>query len=225
MVAGAGKTSPPDPLAVRWCSRMESNHRPPPYQGGALPTELRERVLQPSSVTARIRPASCRTSRHKHAFPWRRMRLQHPAEPSTLAVNGAGDGNRTRASSLEGYSSTIELLPLLPGSGWSIRRFLRLDNPLETGGGRWIRTTEGVSQQIYSLPPLAAWVSLRLSSRTGFRVCRDACQGRAPPQTLSFGASRAFSFHEADSVKALRAEKCISDAILSPAPGCLPGNG
>ena len=28
-------------------------------------------------------------------------------------------------------------------------------------GGRWIRTTEGVSQQIYSLPPLAAWVSLR----------------------------------------------------------------
>lgn len=32
----------------------------------------------------------------------------------------------------------------------------------ETGGGRWIRTTEGVSQQIYSLPPLAAWVSLQL---------------------------------------------------------------
>ncbi len=32
----------------------------------------------------------------------------------------------------------------------------------ETGGGRWIRTTEGVSQQIYSLPPLAAWVSLRI---------------------------------------------------------------
>ncbi len=28
------------------------------------------------------------------------------------------------------------------------------------GGGRWIRTTEGMSQQIYSLPPLAAWVSL-----------------------------------------------------------------
>jgi hypothetical protein len=29
------------------------------------------------------------------------------------------------------------------------------------GGGRWIRTTEGVSQQIYSLPPLAAWVFLQ----------------------------------------------------------------
>ena len=32
----------------------------------------------------------------------------------------------------------------------------------EEGGGRnWIRTNEGVSQQIYSLPPLATWVSYR----------------------------------------------------------------
>jgi hypothetical protein len=27
------------------------------------------------------------------------------------------------------------------------------------GGGRRIRTTEGLPQQIYSLPPLATWVS------------------------------------------------------------------
>ena len=27
------------------------------------------------------------------------------------------------------------------------------------GGRNWIRTSEGVSQQIYSLPPLATWVS------------------------------------------------------------------
>jgi hypothetical protein len=33
----------------------------------------------------------------------------------TANINGgAGDGNRTRASSLEGYSSTIELLPRRP---------------------------------------------------------------------------------------------------------------
>ena len=56
---------------------MESNHRPPPYQGGALPTELREQIVEQT--------AQCN--------------------------GGAGDGNRTRASSLEGYSSTIELLP------------------------------------------------------------------------------------------------------------------
>ena len=29
----------------------------------------------------------------------------------------------------------------------------------QVGGRSWIRTSEGVSQQIYSLPPLATWVS------------------------------------------------------------------
>ena len=32
---------------------------------------------------------------------------------------------------------------------------------LEDGGGRRIRTSEGISQQIYSLPPLTTWVSHR----------------------------------------------------------------
>ncbi len=48
-----------------------------------------------------------------------------------------------------------------------------------SGGGRWIRTTEGVSQQIYSLPPLAAWVSLRISSRR-----------RSTPSRAATGAQR-----------------------------------
>jgi hypothetical protein len=57
--------------------------------------------------------------------------------------------------------------------GWSDRRGVDFADfeaaetaarfPVLLGGGRWIRTTEGVSQQIYSLPPLAAWVSLRIS--------------------------------------------------------------
>ena len=34
-----------------------------------------------------------------------------------------------------------------------------------SGGGGRIRTYEGMSQQIYSLPPLAAWVPLRQMSR------------------------------------------------------------
>ena len=81
------------------------------------------------------------------------------------ASNGAGDGNRTRTSSLEGYSSTIELLPQEIAwycihsdgkAGWT-----HCPSRSNDGGGRWIRTTEGVSQQIYSLPPLAAWVSLQ----------------------------------------------------------------
>jgi hypothetical protein len=44
-----------------------------------------------------------------------------------------------------------------------------------TGGGRWIRTTEGRSQQIYSLPPLAAWVFLHGAAHSGH--ARSRCQG------------------------------------------------
>ena len=38
------------------------------------------------------------------------------------------------------------------------------DADRKPGGGGRIRTYEGMSQQIYSLPPLAAWVSLRLAT-------------------------------------------------------------
>ena len=38
---------------------------------------------------------------------------------------------------------------------------LRVPKPLHDGGGGRIRTYEGVSRQIYSLLPLAAWVPLR----------------------------------------------------------------
>ena len=103
-----------------------------------------------------------------------------------------------------------------------------LRNPVfifETGGGRWIRTTEGVSQQIYSLPPLAAWVSLRISFTHRVRRLPQRFSSRASSQTLSFGASRALSFHDADSVKAPQAQKCVANAILNPAPDCAPENG
>src|ERR1041384_1713734 len=36
---------------------------------------------------------------------------------------------------------------------------------LMDGGRSWIRTSEGVSQQIYSLPPLATWVSYQPRNR------------------------------------------------------------
>ena len=49
---------------------------------------------------------------------------------------GAGEGNRTLVISLEGCCSTIEL------------------HPRRAGGGGRTRTYEGVSQRIYSPPPL-----------------------------------------------------------------------
>src|SRR5476649_615523 len=67
---------------------------------------------------------------------------------------GAGEGNRTLVVSLEGFCSTIELHPQnssIPNNCYN----------LHSGGGGWIRTNVGVSQQIYSLPPLATRAPLR----------------------------------------------------------------
>ena len=73
---------------------------------------------------------------------------------------GAGDGNRTHAISLEGWGSTIELHPpMTPICRPSPTQVLITSDPV--GGGGRIRTFEGVSRQIYSLLPLAAWVPLR----------------------------------------------------------------
>ena len=76
---------------------------------------------------------------------------------------GAGEGNRTLVISLEGFCSTIELHPLkfedyiIPPRG----TFLLNCCSSIAGGGGWIRTIVGVSQQIYSLPPLATRAPLR----------------------------------------------------------------
>src|ERR1700749_3518186 len=74
---------------------------------------------------------------------------------SYTSQTGAGEGNRTLVVSLEGFCSTIELHP--QGSSDSQLTAL-LQN---SGGGGWIRTNVGVSQQIYSLPPLATRAPLR----------------------------------------------------------------
>src|SRR5664279_3204982 len=101
---------------------MESNHRPPPYQGGALPTELRERNCSrgKSRILRRLPPCGAKTDSLPliAAFAAAALRALHRSFPGLFhrpvpveRANGAGDGNRTRTSSLEGYSSTIELLP------------------------------------------------------------------------------------------------------------------
>ena len=78
---------------------------------------------------------------------------------------GAGEGNRTLVISLEGFSSTIELHPQSKLLNY-IHSYFTYSAPTSfatysSGGESWIRTNVGVSQQIYSLPPLAARASLR----------------------------------------------------------------
>ena len=74
-------------------------------------------------------------------------------EPHGRTLFGAGEGNRTLVLSLEGFCSTIKLHPL---------DLFTLTTSMYSGGGSRIRTYVGVSQQIYSLPPLATWVSHRI---------------------------------------------------------------
>ena len=57
--------------------------------------------------------------------------------------DGAGSGNRTRATSLEGWGSTSELYP--PPRNHRLTAFL-------DGGGGWIRTTEAYASDLQSDP-------------------------------------------------------------------------
>ena len=76
------------------------------------------------------------------------------------------------------------------------------------GGGGRIRTYEGISQQIYSLPPLAAWVPLRghkpaivfseqrsVNTRSGesrgFRSSRGVAVEQSHQIGLAFGQAKA----------------------------------
>ena len=122
------------PLRNYWCSRKESNLRPLPYQGSALPTELRERCNSgKAGLPARL---SCSLGTGKTCARSPRATFVARVGPSLYqtpnfrgsgATFGAGEGDRTLISSLEGYSSTIELHPprwkrkircgLLSGSG------------------------------------------------------------------------------------------------------------
>ena len=49
-----------------------------------------------------------------------------------------------------------------------------------SGGGGWIRTTVGVSQQIYSLPPLATRAPLRRARDYNTAGVQGSCQSTTP---------------------------------------------
>lgn len=101
-----------------------------------------------------------------------------------------GTGFEPATTSLEGWCSATELpphsrtlshpraVPLL-----SLRSTAAPDRtrggPSRVGGLGGIRTPEGVSQQIYSLPPLAAWVPARLEGNRSPRASADRVEGLA----------------------------------------------
>src|SRR5262245_30160032 len=93
---------------------------------------------------------------------------------------GAGEGNRTLVISLEGCCSTIELHPRTrsptceptfaktSAGAFAIRRLAsRSAAGAKAGGGGRTRTYEGVSQRIYSPPPLPLGTLPRTSHPRG----------------------------------------------------------
>ena len=96
-------------LSKKWGERWESNPRPPGPQSGAPPIEL-----LPPFFLARLKRLELLTpaleGRCSIQLSYRRI-LNFVSGSFSPTLNGAGDGNRTHAASLEGWNSTIELHP------------------------------------------------------------------------------------------------------------------
>src|SRR5690554_6714591 len=85
------------------------------------------------------------------------------AEGARRGGIGAGDGNRTRTTSLEGWGSTIELHPhadLIP----HLEPHLPLSNCRQWWRGLDLNQRR-LSQRIYSPPPLTTRAPLRRTAR------------------------------------------------------------
>ncbi len=111
------------PVVCKWGGIWGSNPRHPEPQSGALPTELippYQFLRREGGQTAApnpLPPPGAGTPRGTRTPDLLlRRQLLYPAEllahmRCTRPEDGAGDGNRTHVSSLEGWCSTIELHP------------------------------------------------------------------------------------------------------------------
>ena len=83
-----------------------------------------------------------------------------------MLLNGAGEGNRTLATSLEGWGSTTELHPHID------MLFKR------NGGGDWIRTSESVANG-FTVRPL--WPTRELLHICSSKESLELVRGLEPP--------------------------------------------
>ena len=110
-----------------------------------------------------------------------------PRECSTTEPHGQilnlNPGRLERETGIEPASLAwkAKVLPL-NYSRWQARETASPRTTISLGGGGWIRTSVGVSQQIYSLPPLATRAPLHGEPATLAQVCLCA---RLPISTIS----------------------------------------
>ena len=149
---------------ARLCGSPYENKRPP--NGGLLfwqghkGSNSGHAVLETAALPTELYPYRCRFDSAVRAC----------SEPSHA---GAGDGNRTRTASLEGWNSTIELHPqnqrlIIVSHGWvRVKRFL-IFLPL-------FRRTFGAYGQCSSIRPQRG---KDIGAQSGFRLRRKQAVGR-----------------------------------------------
>ena len=190
--------SNPKPESCRW----DLNPGPRPYQGRALPTEPRQQLSVLSSPRLRPLRRVRLVATPVSAIDRRRSILGDiPVQPD-LRPRRAGDGNRTHVACLEGRYSTIELHPRLvsirstlssvpgspsPGANSAARARFLIAPPTSgprsrsvpcPSGATWVEQDSNLRRhchQIYSLAPLAAWVSTRISIASYRSRCQLHC--------------------------------------------------
>ena len=156
-----------DKKRIRWKSfdnhlihqsgRRDSNPRPSAWKANALSTELlpQSQWARMDSNHRRHKPADLQSAPFGHSGTC----PLHCCNVCFKKKSGRRDSN-PRPSAWKANALSTELLP-------------------QSSGQRWIRTTEGVSQQIYSLPHLATLVFALLQLRRAFQQCLSQlrCKG------------------------------------------------
>jgi hypothetical protein len=177
--------------------RPDSNRRPRPYQGRALPTELRGRGCEEGSLGGEVLDWSGAPDKRQPPKGPRSARHRNVRKRGVLGAKGAGDEARTRDIQLGrltlyqlSYSRRSRRRSLGPRRAWGPGS---AGAPARRAGGRlsgWgrIRTYEAITRRIYSPLPLAIsgthpgrWISKR-SLEAGSRAV-ELAMGFEPATT------------------------------------------
>ena len=152
-------------LPRKWCPQSDSNWWPHPYQGCALPLELCGLYyfllyLQNWSGRRESNPRYQLGRLKFYHWTTPALSIKPPHFKASCLVSQLGSclAFGLPAHSLDAPKGlTHWTTPALSIPLCNLYRVLSL--PGESGGGSRIRTYVDISQQIYSLPSLAAWVS------------------------------------------------------------------
>ncbi|GEM_PF-1651725 len=153
----------PDPAPATRCRRKHTGNgtKEEGPVAGVVPAPEMELLMGFEPMTSSL-PRRCSTTElQQHGRRRSGTRLERamgiePTQPAWKAGALPLSYARNTKPRLRVGSGTVQKSEAPPKRG---RRPVRGDPDGPTGGQNWIRTSEGIRHQIYSLTPLAAWVS------------------------------------------------------------------